>query len=176
MSLNWRQARLPDDAALLIDLNAEYLQFVFDGVAQRHAVTIGDVFPGGDIRAYLPEALPKIVGDGPPRYIFYILEDSGQPIAMGGLRPVREGVCEMKRVYVRDAARGRGLGRALVERLIADARAFGYRQMFLDTAPTLTAAIALYESLGFARIPVYPEVEVPAIMHPHWIFMSKQLI
>ncbi|OYQ24046.1 hypothetical protein CHU93_16610 [Sandarakinorhabdus cyanobacteriorum] len=175
MSLNWRQARLPDDAALLIDLNAEYLQFVFDGVAARFPVTLADIFPGGDIRAYLPQSLPKIVGNGPPESLFHIVEDAGVPIGMGGVRPVRPGICEMKRVYVREAARGRGLGRQLVDRLIADARSFGYQQMFLDTAPTLTAAIALYETLGFARIPAYPEVEVPAIMHPHWIFMSKAL-
>jgi carbonic anhydrase len=176
MAIRYRPARLPDDAALLIDLNAEYLQFVFDGVAQRFAVTLADIFPGGDIRAYLSEALPKIAGDGQPRSVFYILESNGQPIGMGGVRRVRDGVCEMKRVYVRDGAKGQGLGRALVEHLIADAQAFGYQEMFLDTAPTLTTAIALYERLGFAPIPAYPEVEVPAIMHPHWIFMSKSLV
>lgn len=176
MSLVWRQARLPDDAGLLIDLNAEYLAFVFDGVAERFPITLADIFPGGDIRGYLPEALPKIVGSGPPESLFYIVEEAGRPIAMGGVRRVREGVAEMKRVYVRDEARGRGLGRALVERLIADARGFGYRMMFLDTAPTLTTAIGLYEALGFARIPAYPEVEVPQIMHPNWVFMSKALI
>jgi len=176
MTIDWREAQLPADAGLLVDLNGEYLQQVFDGVAARFPVTLADIFPGGDIRAYLPEALPKIVGNGPPENVFYILAANGRPIGMGGVRRVRDGVCEMKRVYVRDAARGQGLGRRLVERLIADGRAFGYHTMFLDTAPTLTTAIALYETLGFARIPAYPEVEVPAIMHPHWIFMSKSLV
>lgn len=174
--IRYRAARLPEDAALLIDLNTEYLHSVFAGVAERFQVTLADIFPGGDIRAYLPDALPKILGNGPPESIFHILEQAGQPIGMGGVRRVRDGVCEMKRVYIRDAARGQGLGRQLVERLIADARGFGYRSMLLDTAPTLTTAIGLYEHLGFARIPAYPEVEVPAIMHPHWVFMSKSLI
>lgn len=173
--IRYRPARLPNDAALLIDLNAEYLQFVFGGVAERFPVTLADIFPGGDIRAYLHDMLAKIVGNGPPESIFYIMEEDGQPIGMGGVRRVRDGVCEMKRVYVRDAAKGRGLGRALVERLIVDAQAFGYKQMFLDTAPTLTTATGLYERLGFAPIPAYPEVEVPVVMHPHWIFMSKTL-
>jgi carbonic anhydrase len=176
MAIVYRPARLPDDAALLIDLNAEYLQFVFDGVAQRFGIGLGDIFPGGDIRGYLSEAIGKIVGDGPTQSVFYILEADGQPIGMGGVRRVRDGVAEMKRIYVRDGAKGQGLGRALVERLIADAHGFGYQQMFLDTAPTLTTAIALYERLGFARIPAYPEVEVPAIMHPHWVFMGKSLV
>ena len=175
MTIRFRPARLPDDAALLIDLNAEYLEFVFSGVAARFGVTLADIFPGGDIRAYLPAVLPKTLGAGPPESIFYILEQQGAAIGMGGLRRVRDGICEMKRVYIRDAAKGQGLGRALAERLIADARGFGYRTMFLDTAPTLTTAIALYERLGFARIPHYPEVEVPAIMHPNWVFMAKDL-
>ena len=175
MSLHYRPARLPDDEALLIDLNEEYLRFVFEGVAARFPVTLADIFPGGDIRAYLPGALPKTLGPGPPESIFDIVEKDGQPIGMGGIRKVRDGVCEMKRVYVRDAAKGQGLGRALVTRLMADARAFGYRTMFLDTAPTLETAIGLYERLGFCRISAYPEVEVPAIMHPNWVFMARNL-
>lgn len=175
MSIHYRPAQLPDDAALLIDLNAEYLDFVFAGVAARFPVTLADIFPGGDIRAYLPGVLPKIVGAGPPESVFYIVEQDGRPIGMGGVRRLRDGVCELKRVYVRDIAKGQGLGRALIERLLADARAFGYRSMFLDTAPTLEPAIALYERLGFAHISAYPEVEVPAIMHPNWVFMAKDL-
>ncbi len=175
MAIVFRPARLPDDAALLIDLNSEYLEFVFAGVAARFGVALADIFPGGDIRAYVPGQLPKTLGPGPPESLFYILEDAGQPIGMGGLRRVRDGVAEMKRVYVRETARGRGLGRLLIDRLIADARRFGYGQMLLDTAPTLETAIALYLRLGFAPISAYPEVEVPAIMHPNWVFMAKTL-
>lgn len=175
MAIHYRPARLPDDAALLIDLNAEYLAHVFAGVAERFGVTLPEIFPGGDIRAYLPGVLPKIVGAGPPVGVFYILEQDGAAIGMGGVRRVRDGVCEMKRVYVRDAAKGAGLGRQLVERLMAEARDFGYRTMLLDTAPTLTTAIGLYERLGFQPIPAYPEVEVPAIMHPNWLFMARDL-
>lgn len=175
MAVSFRPARLPDDAALLIDLNCEYLEYVFAGVSARFGVALADIFPGGDIRAYVPGQLPKTLGAGPPESLFHILEDDGEPIGMGGIRRVRDGVAEMKRVYVREAARGRGLGRVLIERLMADAHGFGYRQMLLDTAPTLTTAIALYERLGFAPIPPYPEVEVPAIMHPNWVFMARTL-
>ena len=175
MDVNFRSARLPDDFALLLDLSTEYLDFVFSGVAARFGVAIADIFPGGDIRAYLPDVLPKTLGPGPPESSFYILEQDGQPIGMGGVRRVREGVCEMKRVYVRDAAKGQGLGRRLTERLIEDGRSFGYQTMFIDTSPTLETAIGLYERLGFASIPAYPEVEVPEIMFPHWVFMAKQL-
>jgi ribosomal protein S18 acetylase RimI-like enzyme len=171
----FRVARLPDDADLLVDLNTEYLAFVFDDLAAEYPVTRADVFPGGDIRGYVRAGLPKILGAGAPASQFLLIEIDGEVAGMGGIRTLRTGIAEMKRVYVRPEFRGSGLGRAVVERLMADARAFGFHTMFLDTSPTLTAARGLYERLGFATIPPYPEVEVPALFHHFWIFMARSL-
>lgn len=71
------------------------------------------------------------------------------------LRPLDESIGEVKRLYVRPAARGAGIGRALVSGLIAIASRRGYRELKLDTLVGMQAAIDLYQSFGFRPIPPY---------------------
>lgn len=100
-----------------------------------------------------------------PGGIIFLAERGGQPIGVGALRALGPGIAEMKRLYVRDAARGLGLGRKLAQALVAEARASGYAVMRLDTLPHLNAAIALYFDMGFRPIAAYNDNPIAGVQH-----------
>ena len=70
----------------------------------------------------------------------------------------------MKRLYVAPAARGQGLGRALVTAILAEATRIGYREIMLDSLPVLKEATALYERMGFRPVPPYYDTPVIATL------------
>jgi putative acetyltransferase len=94
----------------------------------------------------------------PSGRLFLATDDEDRVAGCIALRSIGPGVCEMKRLFVRGAYRGQGLGRVLVDKLIDEARAIGYTHMRLDTLPgVMDNAIALYRSIGFVEIGPYCE-------------------
>lgn len=93
----------------------------------------------------------------PGRGAFLVAYQEGEAVGCGALRTIEPGVGEIKRMYVRPAARGRGIGRVVLEALEEEARRLGLRRLVLETGTRQSEALALYERSGYGRIPPFGE-------------------
>jgi putative acetyltransferase len=86
---------------------------------------------------------------------YFVIESAGGLVGGGGLGPLAGGepdVCELRKMYLRPAARGRGLGRAILARCLDAARQLGYKRLYLETRQTMRQARRLYEHNGFMPV------------------------
>lgn len=136
----------PESVGLVRDLFLEYsksldVDLCFQGFAEELATLPGDYAR-------------------PTGRLLLVFEER-QAAGCGALRRIDDEVCEMKRLYVRPAFRGKGAGRELIDALIRGAREVGYKRVRLDTLPSMTTAMAIYRSLGFREIAPYRVNPVP---------------
>ena len=92
---------------------------------------------------------------GPPGGCALFAKLDGEPVGCAGIRPLAPGIAELKRMYVRPRARGRGAGGALGEAAVMAAGAIGYEVLRLDTTAEMAGAVRIYERLGFVPIAAY---------------------
>ena len=118
----------------------------------------------------------KELADLPGKYTkpdgrLFLIYRENQLAGCIALRKIDGEICEMKRLYVRENFRGRGLGKFLIEKIIEEARAVGYEKMRLDTLPDkMPSAVRLYKFYGFCEIPPYYNNP-----HPKTLFMELKL-
>jgi len=158
----------------MVDLTVEYMTWVAQQMDAWFAIdTLAMI--GMPVREYVASTLDKVCADVPPRGITYLITLDDHLVGMGGVRQLREGVGELKRMYIRPAYRGRGFGVVLLRQLLQMAAQFRYRSIYLDSGPFMTTAHQLYREHGFVARGEYPETEAPASLRPRWVFMEKSL-
>jgi GNAT superfamily N-acetyltransferase len=128
-----------------------------------------------DVPAYVAADLAGIGQFQPPDGRLLLAIDDRDTLGCGAMRVVAPGVAEVKRMYLRPEARGRGIGRVLLQELLATACCFGCREARLDTGWFMTDAHRLYCAAGFEECAPYAESEVPADFDPRWKYMRLDL-
>ncbi len=162
------EAQTPQQIQQFQDLVAEYKAWDIEmsGRAGLSADILLDFGYQGGADEHLAEFAP-------PNGRLLLASFNGEVVGCAGLRRLSPEIGEIKRVYVRPAFRGKGLGKALIEAVIAAARLIGYRKLRLETASFMEGAQALYRSLGFDLIEPYREV--PRELKVLEVFMELNL-
>lgn len=156
------QAETPQHLEHIRALFREYFQWV----TADHGIDLGYQKVEGELAA-----LPGCYA--PPRGRLLLALDGEKPAGCIAIRPLEEGVCELKRMYVRPEYHGQGLGKTLAQTVLQEARGIGYRLVRLDTADSMTPAQRLYASLGFRR--AKPYYDAPPDISQRAIFMELRL-
>ncbi len=141
------------DAAVVRILVAEF----FDWLRKRYpdiVETLDSYIRVQDIDGQMRDLLNRFA---PPDGDCLLARLDGVPAGIVMTKPHSDGVCEMNRMFVTDAARGHGVGRALVAEIIATGKALGYRRMLLAAGPRHTEALALYRRFGFVEDETLPD-------------------
>ncbi len=165
-------ATVGEHRAELLALNVSYVSWVFAEVDKFFDVHCASII-GMEAPQYVASSLEKICEQRSPEGVFYLVQHEGRFAGMGGLRKLSTEVAEIKRIYVLPECRGAKLGASILSQLIADAGRFGYKHLWLESAPFMRSAHQLYEAAGFADRSPYELAEVPQPFHDRWRFMQR---
>ena len=137
------------------ELIGEYLRWIARLAKENYELSF-------DVDAMVESDLNDRAKFSPPNGRFYLVRCDGSYVGVGCLKRLVPSVAEIQRMYVRAHVRGFGVGRRLAQQLIDDARAIGYQAVRLESLKALSAAHALYRSLGFVEIAPYAENSMEA--------------
>jgi GNAT superfamily N-acetyltransferase len=149
-------AAAADVTEIVEPLFREYGKWVADQLERDAGITFTEADLTRHHDAFRGE-LPRLLG---PRGRLLVAHLGDEPVGVGALKPVDDTTAEIKRMYVRPWAQGLGVGRAILTRLVQDARTEGYATVRLETLRFMTAALAMYHSFGFVEIARFDGSEV----------------
>ena len=162
------QVETDEHKAHVRELYWEYIEYVRQMIVQEFGVDF-------EVAPIVERDMNELYKLSPPHGRLFLIQLDDQIAGLGGLRQIGEGIGEIKRMFVRPNFQSRGLGRRLLELLIAEARQVGYKKVRLDVGSYAESAEKLYRSTGFSNIMPYPESEAPLEVHSKWQFMELLL-
>lgn len=142
---------------------------------ERAVAHFPETLDGLDVDAAAEADLDRLADPALSRPLFLALGDDDRIVGTVQLKRLDERTAEVKRLYVDPARRGEGVGRRLMERLIAAADDDGFETLRLGVAPYLERARALYEALGFEETDRYEHSNAPETLTAEWRFMALSL-
>jgi GNAT superfamily N-acetyltransferase len=124
------------------NLLSEYIQWLQEKAKQEYGISV-------NLDTTLQAFMKGFDVFYPPRGRMYLSKVDGEIVGMGCLKQLDNNVGEIKRMFVRSEYRGRGIGKQILEKLIAEARSIGYTKVYLDSPKFSIEAHRLYQSMGF---------------------------
>lgn len=140
-------------------LLVEYLRWVGDIARKSYGLSF-------DIEAMARSDIEDRAKFYPPTGRFYLVRHDERDIGIGCLKRLAQGVGEIQRMYIQPHVRGIGAGRALVQRLLREARELGYTRVRLESLRALAPAHTLYRSVGFVEVEPYSDNSMDAYQDP----------
>ncbi len=168
-TINVFQAHSEKDVKIVRELFWEYLTWANEMNDQAFGIRL-------DIAAMLDEDMANLEKFMPPHGRLLLSESNGFAAGCICLKKLTASIGEVKRLYVRPACRGKGIGKKMVGVLLDEARQIGYETIRLDSTQYMVGAHNLYRSFGFQDIEPYPESEIPEEYHAYWVFMQLQIV
>src|SRR6266508_1290351 len=163
-----RDADLPRDRDAIGRLWLEYLTCGNDELESRYGFRL-------PVQEAVEHDLATVAKFLPPDGRLLLAFESDVAVGTACMRRIGPETAEIKRMCVQPSHRRAGVGRAMLDHLIAAARAAGYERVRLDSPDFMTAAHALYRANGFVAIGPYPESEIPDEYKPQWVFLERTL-
>ena len=148
--VEFQQVESEDEKKAAGSLIREYLEWLNDRLKREYGIEF-------DVEAMVHSDLSDPDKFHPPHGRFYLARYKDQIAGVGCLKRLEAGLGEIQRMYVPPTYRGKGIGRAIANRLVDDARSIGYRQLRLESLEFLDAAHSLYRSVGFHEIDPYAD-------------------
>jgi len=156
------------------ELNVAFITWIAEEMRARHKIDAESMI-GQTAQEYVETVFDTFAALKPPQGILYILEVDDEVAGMGAVKPLEEGVGEIKRMYIRPKYRGKGFGKAMLQRLIQKAKTLGYTTLRLETGDYSTTAHHIYRSAGVKDIEEYTHLETPEWYRHNCLFMETTL-